>query len=599
MVAALLAGDIVPDLLNGGTGVWEHSVECMLERMTVRQKIGQCIVVGWSGSTLTQDIREAVVQHHCGGIRLSPFTRLFRYFSDHRLGTPEHNNEHPREKHRVQGIPPWVSPERYAGQLAELRRLSVDHGAQVPIHFVIDQEGDTSKDISRGGIAQFPSALGLAASGDPELTYRASRAVARQVRDSGITVVHSPVLDVNTNPRNPEIGRRAFGDDPEVVAEHGRAVVRGFRDAGVLAVAKHFPGRGDSAVDAHHDCPVLDVPLSRLRQVDLLPYRRLIDSGLEAVMIAHCVYPALDDQIATVSRPIVTGLLREEMGFDGLVTTDSLTMGALIDAYGVGEAAVLALRAGIDIILMKAENRWRSALFEAVERALDDGRLREEEIDVKVRRLLAWKHRSGLLSVPAFDPAKAADSYRLPEIRSIERETAEHAAVIVKGARFFPLDCSLRTALVYQENSVKSPNDQWDYPSLFGDLMETAWPDIHTFEVPFSGDAPAEDAVAFVRSGRFKQVIVTSFYDRSGPPSTVAREVLSAGLPTILVTNTPYTICGRGGLLTDASAILLNLNVTPEGLRVTRDIIMGTSTPRGRWPLSAYHPLKQTKEVAT
>lgn len=577
----------------------EHSVECVLERMTLRQKIGQCVVVGWSGSTLTEDIREAVTLYHCGGVRLSPFTRFFRYFSDERLGTPELEASLPREKHRLQGPPPWVSPEQYADQLAELRRLSLEHGARIPAHFVIDQEGDSSKDLSRGGIAQFPSALGLAASGDPELTYRTSRAVARQARDSGITVVHSPVLDVNTNPLNPEIGRRAFGDDPEVVAAHGQAVVRGFRDAGVLAVAKHFPGRGDSAVDAHHQCPVLDVPLARLRAVDLLPYRRLIDAGLEAVMIAHCIYPAVDDQIATVSRPVVTGLLREELGFDGLVTTDSLTMGALIDAYGVGEAAVLALRAGIDIILMKAENRWRTALFAAVERALDDGRIGEDEIDAKVRRIIGWKQRSGLLSEPVFDPAGASESYRLPEIRSVEREAAERAAIIVKGADRFPIDRSLPTALIYQENSVKSPNDQWDYPSLFGDLMEAAWPDIHTFEVPFFGDTMAEDALQFVRSGNYKQIIVTSFYDRSGPPSTVAHTVLGAGLPTLLITNTPYTIGGRSGLLIDAPVVLLNLNLTPEGLRFTREILMGRSTPRGQWPLSSHHPIEQTNRETT
>lgn len=567
----------------------------MLADMTLLQRIGQCIVVGWSGTTLTQDIREAIAVHHAGGVRLSPFTRQFAYFSDSRIrdetGTgvvlPPGGS---RTKHRIAGSAPWVSPQDYASHLATLRALSVESSAGVPCHFVIDQEGDTSKDLSRGGMPQFPSALGLSASGDPDLTYRVSHAQALLLRDSGIDVVHSPVLDVNTNPANPEIGRRSFGSDPQLVALHGEAVVRGFADAGVLAVAKHFPGRGDSAVDAHHQQPVLDVDARCIRDVHLEPYRRLIAAGLEGVMIAHCVYPAFDSRMATVSRVIITELLRTELGFEGLVTTDSMTMGALIDSYGVGEASVLALEAGADWVLMKAENHRRGLVFGAVHQALREGRLSEDELNEKVLRILDWKIRSGLIDAPGIDSEAAADRYASPAIIDLEAEAAFRAAVIVKGPERFPLDRSLKTVLVYQENDIKSPNDLWDYPSMFGDLMEDAWPQLITVETAFGQDDCDEDILALVTGGGFRQLVVTSFYDRSRKPSSLPKRLLGLGIPTILVTNTPYTPYGLGGLLPEADGILLNMNLSPAGLRLTRDILLGSSRAGGAWPPVGFDP---------
>jgi len=267
-------------------------------------------------------------------------------------------------------------------------------------------------------------------------------------------------------------------------------------------------------------------------------------------------------------------------------------MGALIDHYGVGEASVLALIAGADILLMKAENVWRTTTFEAIHRAVEEGRLSEEALDAKVGRILDWKIESGLVSSPEIDPAKAASSFNLHSVRTLEREAAERAVVVKKGVSLLPLDMTKRTALIYQENSVKTPNDAWDYPSLLGDIMETDWSAIETFEVPFAGDEWSEDALAFLSEGAFEQVIVTNYYDRSATPPTLARRILElcASCKTILVTNTAYTVRENGGLLPEADVVIVNLNLTPEGLRVTRDLLVGRAHARGVWPLSAYDP---------
>ncbi|HAV13273.1 MAG TPA: hypothetical protein DCX06_07275, partial [Opitutae bacterium] len=349
----------------------ENKIETILDRMTLEQKIGQCVVVGMSGTVITNALKESIERYHCGGIRLSPFTRMFRYFTDSKAKKQQLGEDFKPSMQKIAdpGMPPYCSPEQYAEVLNDLRRMAAKRNPAIPLHMVIDQENDTSKDLSRGGVIQFPSCMGLVAGGSLDVARDVARSVAIQMKASGMDMIHSPVVDVNINPNNPEIGFRAFSDDPEVVAEYAIAMMEGYKQGGVIAAAKHFPGRGDSATDAHHACPTLDVSLARLHAVELLPYKRMIAAGLDSIMIAHCIYPQIDpDHISTVSRKVVTGLLREELGFEGLITSDSITMGALIDRYGIGEACARALEAGIDTILMKAENQWRGEMFYTIQK---------------------------------------------------------------------------------------------------------------------------------------------------------------------------------------------------------------------------------------
>jgi len=571
-------------------------VERILKRMTLEQKIGQCIVVGMSGTVITNDLREAITRYHCSGIRLSGFTRIFRYFSDEKAKGEEPKDAGYRpsmEKIAKGGLPPYYTPEQYAAMLNELRMLASKRSPAIPLHMIIDQEGDTSKDLSRGGIVQFPSNMGLAASRDPELTYRVARAIGKQIRASGINMIHSPVVDVNINPANPEIGRRAFSDNKEVVAEHALAMVRGFKEERVIAAAKHFPGRGDSAVDAHHACPVLEASAERIRDVELYPYRKLIEGGIDAIMIAHTLYPTLDDKISTVSKRIVTDLLRRELGFEGLITTDSMTMGALIDRYGVGEACARALQAGADTILMKAENRWRGEMFYTVEKWVREGRITEDELDEKVRRILSIKYDYGLFDDFGFvDAEDAAKPYREREIVELSRVAARKATILVKdelGA--IPLDRKKKTLLINQLNTIKSPNDIYDHPALFSQLMESEWRELQTYEVDFGFNEDDERGVLeYVEKGDYELIICTSFYDRSKKPHRFVKELIKRGYPVLLITNTPYCIKETGGLIPEAKSILLSMNLTPEGLRTMKEVLFGRIEPEGSWPLENYNP---------
>lgn len=572
-------------------------LEDLLQNMTLEQKIGQCVVVGMSGTVITNDLREAITRYQCSGVRLSPFGRIFRYFSDEKAKAQEVGPDFRPSMQKIAkpGLPAYATPQQFVEMLNELRDLAARRDPAIPLHTVIDQEGDTSKDYARGGVVQFPSSMGLVAAQSPELAYQAARCVARQMKAAGLDMIHSPVVDVNINPNNPEIGRRAFSDDPKVVAEYALAMVKGFQEEGVIAAAKHFPGRGDSATDAHHACPTLDVDVQRFHEVELYPYKRLIDAGIDAIMVAHCLYPFLDDDaISTVSRRIVTGLLREELGFEGLITTDSMTMGALIDRYGVGEACARALAAGADIILMKAENQWRGEMFYTLRKWAEDGRIDAAELDDKVRRVLALKHRYGLFdNMGRVDAAKAAEPFSDPIIVETAQQAAQKAILVAKDElHALPLDKHQRVLLINQLNEIKTPNDQADHPGLFSQLLEAEWPTLQTYETSFGYDEADEaGVVAFVEAHEYDLIICTNFYDRAKQPHTYVKTLIDKGYPVVLITNTPYCIKGSGGLIPDAPTIVLNLNLTPAGYRAVREVLFGRLQPQGVWPLSNYNPL--------
>jgi beta-N-acetylhexosaminidase len=579
----------------------EPWIESLLGKMSLEQKIGQCVVVGMSGTVITNDLREAITRFHASGIRLSGFTRMFKYFSDEKAKKQELGSDFVPSLQKLanEGLPPWASPEQYAAMLNELRDLAAQRDPAIPLHMIVDQEGDTSRDFARGGVVQFPSSMGLVAGNSLDRAYQVAVAVSRQLKASGLDMIHSPVVDVNINPKNPEIGYRAYSDDPEIVAQYAIAQLKGFKENKVIAAAKHFPGRGDSATDAHHACPVLNVDADRFDKIELYPYKRLIAAGIDAIMVAHCLYPHIDpDQISTVSRRVVTGILRDQLGFEGMITTDSITMGALIDRYGIGEACARALDAGADIILMKAENRWRGEMFYTIRKWVESGRIKADELDDKVRRILAIKKQYGLFdNMGRVDASQAAAPFRDQLVVETSKAAAQHAILVAKdqlGA--LPLDRSKRVLLINQQYTLKTPNDIHDHPGLFGQLMESEWPTLQVYETSFGWNEKEEAAVMkFVEdnngANRYDLIIVTNYYDRAEKPHGYAKALIDKGLPVLLITNTPYCIKDIAGLIPEAPSIVLNLNLTPEGMRTTREVLFGRLPPRGRWPLSNYDPL--------
>ena len=295
--------------------------------------------------------------------------------------------------------------------------------------------------LAQGGGTSFPPTMAFGAVGSEEVVERFARATAREARAVGVHVTFAPVVDVNSNPENPIISTRAFGEDPEEVALLGRAYIRGARAGGILSTAKHFPGHGDTRLDSHLELPEVTADRARLDRVELPPFRAAVEEGVDGVMTAHVSVPRVlgpGAPPATLAPEFMTGLLREEMGFDGILFTDALRMGAITDHYGAGEAAVLALEAGADAILVPASVEGS---IQAVLDAVEEGRLTRERIDRSVRKLLEAKARVGLHRERWVPAEGVTRTVGIAEHRALADEVASRSITLLRDRESrIPLD---------------------------------------------------------------------------------------------------------------------------------------------------------------
>jgi beta-glucosidase-like glycosyl hydrolase len=331
----------------------------------------------------------------------------------------------------------------------------------------------------------WPPAMAVAATGDPSLAEAEGRVVAREARAVGVNHILAPVADVNVDPDNPVINARSFGEDPADVARFVAAFVRGVQSEHVLATAKHFPGHGDTHVDSHRALPVIDVTRERLDRVELVPFRAALEAGVKSVMIGHLAVPSLDrtpvpvraaghgenpygtaaSEVpaegtlpATISPAIVTGLLRKELGFDGLVVSDAFDMGGITEHFDAGEAAVRAIEAGEDQILLSANTE---AAIAGVKAAVRSGRLTEARIDQSVRRILAAK---AFIGQPSADPDEIFQVVDAKEHRNVAADIARRAITLVREeAGALPLRREARVALVVITDGMDIVNPLADF----------------------------------------------------------------------------------------------------------------------------------------
>jgi beta-glucosidase-like glycosyl hydrolase/CubicO group peptidase (beta-lactamase class C family) len=344
-------------------------VEAALRKMSVNEKIGQLLFTTYHGSfTPTDAAAYQQMMHDVNELHVGGFITVTR-------GSPL-------------GI---VKSQAYptAVLLNQLQAKS-----KVPLLIGADFERGTAMRLDEG--TSFPTAMALAAAGDSKDAYTMGKITALEARAVGIQWIYAPVADVNNNPGNPIINTRSFGEDPARVAEYVAAFVKGVQENGGLATAKHFPGHGDTAADSHIDLPVIHADRERLEHLELIPFRAALAAGVSSVMTGHLSIPALEPDSntpATLSSNILTGLLRKELGFEGLVVTDAMDMGGITVRYAPGEAAVRAVAAGADALLMPPVP---DAAFESLQAAVKSGRISKERLDASVRRILQAKARLGL-----------------------------------------------------------------------------------------------------------------------------------------------------------------------------------------------------------
>lgn len=570
-------------------------IDGILSKMSLEQKVGQCFTIHWGGSMVTPYVMEAVEKLHIGGIRVTPFGQNSRR-GQHYHQSLNYDYDYPEGYKRIKqnlfipGAAVYVSPEEYAERLNQLQTLAAGRNPGIPLHVSIDQEGDISRDFSFGGINLFPSAMGLTSTGDPKLAYEACKAVALQLSAMGVTNLHSPVLDVNMNPHNPEINIRAYGDDPDVIAEYALASIKGYMDGGLVPTAKHFPGRGDSDIDAHYAVPNVPGDWDRLEAVELKPYRVLIENGLPSVMLAHTTVPAADPgmQISTVSPEIVTGLLRERLGFEGVITTDSITMGALMEKYGVAKSCAMAIKAGCDLVLNKVEDEFRDQAWLETKRFVENGEIPEAQLDASVRRVLAMKYNLGMFDrMGQVDANEAAAPIRSREIIELSRTVAEKCCTVLRDeAGLLPLDPA-QTVMVIEQQVLDgySGFDVACNNKSFNQAMVEQSGNICCADTKFK--ATKEDVDFLMNYVDDVDVIVaTNYYWRLCPANNTdfIRKLIAKGKKVIVVTNCPYEMSA----VPEAATVICNYSVTPESLKAAARVIYGKLESKGKWMLKHY-----------
>ncbi len=342
-----------------------------MSAVSLRREIGQLLIGSLPGTTIPPEARSLAREFQLGGVIL--FSR--------NIEVPEQVAE---LAHDVQslasGLPLWVSVDQEGGRVARLR----------------------------APFTVWPPMGVLGRSGDPALAERFARALAAELKAVGITLDYAPVLDIHTNPRNPIIGDRALSDQAQMVATLGAAIVRGLQESGVAACGKHFPGHGDTSVDSHLDLPLVEHPPDRIRRVEFVPFREAIRQEVAFIMTAHVLVPSLDEERpATLSPRIVRALLREELGYDGVILSDDLEMKAIAKTYTVPEAAVEAIGAGCDgILICSGDLDVQAAMLEALVHAVEDGAIPFKRVEDALTRQRRAKER--FLTTLATAPPRAA-----------------------------------------------------------------------------------------------------------------------------------------------------------------------------------------------
>jgi beta-N-acetylhexosaminidase len=346
-------------------------VDELLAGMTLEQLVGQRFVTFLDGPEITSEEDRLVRRGLVGGFIIYP-----------------------------QNV---VDRDQVADLTSELQRTAASGSPGVGLLLAADQEGGRVAALRLSDMPRFPAARSWARHEDEAYVEAASYVVNRELRSVGINMNFAPVLDVYEHADDSIIGDRAFAADPELVGRLGRAYLRGADRAGVIAVPKHFPGHGSTAVDSHGRLPVVALPAEKIYGRHLQPFRAAVASGAEAIMTAHLLFPALDPaHPVTLSRPIIEGLLREELGFTGVVISDGVAMGAISQNYSIAEAIELSIDAGIDIILVHTRYDV-SELVETTVELVEAGRISQDRVIEGTRRVLELKARHGLLAYPSDD----------------------------------------------------------------------------------------------------------------------------------------------------------------------------------------------------
>jgi beta-N-acetylhexosaminidase len=472
-----------------------------------------------------------------------------------------------------------VNPAQVRELNSALQRAAHESG-QPPLLIGVDQEGGTL--IAIPGTTPFPGNLALGATRSPELAYKTGHALGRELAAMGINVNYAPVCDVNVNPRNPVTGPRSFGEDPAMVAQLAAAMVEGLQAAGVAAAPKHFPGHGGTASDSHHSTPVVLHDEARLRRVEFPPFAAVVKAGAKMMMTAHIALPRLNQGAhlpATLSPPIL-GMLRNELGFEGVIISDALDMGAVEQGPPLIVEAIAAANAGVDMLLLTTKTDQQglyAGLLQAARRSL----LSPQAVRASAERVLALKHWASQRSQPPLEIIGCADH------RGLAEEIAERSVTLVRdSARRLPLrlDSNARVAVILPQPQDLTPADTSSYetPSL-APALRAYHPNVDEFIIPLN---PSDSDVAALRQrlSVYDLVVIGTINAADHPgQAALVSAILERGVATVAVAlRMPYDIQACPA----APTYICTYSLQPPSMKALAKALWGQIPFVGQLPVS-------------
>ncbi|WP_367322917.1 glycoside hydrolase family 3 protein [Streptomyces sp. HUAS ZL42] len=565
----------------------DNQLRTLISRMTLEEKVGQLFVMRVYGHSATAP-DQADIDANLKEIGVRTAAELIATY-------------------RVGGIIyfTWAHNTRDPHQIADLsngiQKASLSRPRGLPVLISTDQEHGIVCRVGRPATL-FPGAMAIGAgekgrealrqkggggrraggsSGEDARTL--GRISGAELRALGIRQDYSPVADVNVNPANPVIGVRSFGADPDAVAGLVAAEVGGYQRSSVAATAKHFPGHGDTTVDSHYGFPVITHSRELWEKLDAVPFRAAIDAGIDSIMTAHIQFPALDasGDPATLSRPILTGILRGELGYDGVVVTDSLGMEGVRTKYGDDRVPVLALKAGVDQLLNPPD---LPVAWNAVLKAVQDGELTEARLDESLLRILRLKAKLGLFDRPYVGPAGVDRTVgAAAHLAAADRIAERTTTLLVNEGRLLPLSRRSHPKVLVVGADPASPSGTTGPPT---GVLATALTELgFTATALSTGTAPsaATIAKAVAAAGDVDAVVVGTYnVSASSSQKTLVEQLVATGRPVVAIAiRNPYDVAQLPGV----RACLASYSWTDVELRAAARVIAGVAGPRGRLPV--------------
>lgn len=455
-----------------------------ISQFSLREKIGQMVVCGFNGTEPSEEIMLLIKTYHIGGII---------YF-----------------RRNLKDV------EQVCRLSAELRKISEQYSS-VPLCISMDQEGGMVARMDKG-ITLMPGNMALGAARDIKGVYDAALISGQELRSMGINMNYAPCIDINNNALNPVIGIRSFGERAELVSDMGAAALHGYQEAEIAATVKHFPGHGDTDTDSHLDLPNIPHDMKRLNELELVPFVRAIEAGVDAIMTAHVKFPAIEsDSIpATLSKKVLTGLLRNELNFEGVIVTDCLEMNAISQGIGVAAGAVAAVEAGADLVLISHLLERQVSGIEALIHAVETGRISEARIDESFQRIVELKKRRAMeIAPPPYDEMEM--NINSKKSWDIAHKLSEKSITLVKDTNQMPLHIEEPTYVVWPEVRTGTEVDEViEQEETLGVILSGY---MELVEEDIIGIYPTEEEINKVldKSRAFKQLIFVSYNAASSP----------------------------------------------------------------------------------